>query len=283
MACNKPLKGWFSVSGGFTLSAKDAYRSMPMSVPCGQCMGCRLAKTAEWATRIMHEAQMHDISSFVTLTYNNENLPIDLSLDKTHLQLFLKRLRKYLSPKKIRFFAAGEYGDISLRPHYHLIIFNYWPQDKELYKETEYGNLWTSVKLEKLWGKGFVTIGDVTFETAAYTASYVTKKITGDEMRFHYRGRNPEFALMSRNKGIGATWFDKFELQTKKLDSVVSRGFQRAVPQYYQKKLKERDFDTHFMNKIRRIGKRLSEERLDINEIYLRKKQEFFKKDSINT
>lgn len=291
MACTQPLKGYWSAQGGFTFSSKDGFQGILMEVPCGQCMGCRLAKTADWATRITQEAQLHNDNAFITLTYNDEKYPAGGTLVKEHLQRFFKRLRKYLSPTKIRYFAAGEYGDKTQRPHYHSIIFNYWPEDCETYKKTSYGTLWTSPKLEKLWSYGFVTIGAVTYETAAYTASYVTKKINpgmanmnkyiDNEARFKYRGgKQTEFALMSRRPGIGALWNEKYQTQTFTHNSVISRGRERKPPLYYQKKFKEAEPAKAFKLKLESIRQKFDEGRLVHIDKYLNEKQRFFQKDN---
>lgn len=217
-----------------------------MSVPCGQCMGCRIAKTNDWATRIMHESQMHDTNCFVTLTYNDENYPERGSLDKDHLRTFIKALRDYLKPQRIRYFASGEYGDCLKRPHYHLIIFNYWPHDTTVLEDTEYGALYKSEKLASIWKKGFVTVGSVQYESAAYTAKYITKKVTGQLAHDYYHNRLPEFASMSLRPGIGYAWLEKYKQQTKVCENVVVRGRERSLPQYYKKKFKETDIDFWF-------------------------------------
>lgn len=241
MACNGPLKGWTRRSGGFTMKFSEGFYDKPMDVPCGQCMGCKLDKSRDWAARILHESQMHDRSSFVTLTYNPENYPPEGSINKRDLQLFFKKFRKAISPKKIRYFACGEYGAIpEERPHYHLIIFNYWPEDPEIYTKTEFGTLYTSKWLEEIWGKGFTTIGEVNFETAAYTSRYVTKKLNGgNEARFKYRNRDPEFGIMSNRPGIGFDWLKKYYFETIRDKNIIIRGGKMPVPTAYNRKINE--------------------------------------------
>ena len=94
-----------------------------LEVPCGKCIGCRIAKRKEWSLRMLHELTYHPQSSFVTLTYDDYHLPPCCSLKKRHLQLFLKRLRKNLGERRIKYFACGEYGGQTMRPHYHAILF----------------------------------------------------------------------------------------------------------------------------------------------------------------
>lgn len=156
---------------------------------CGQCMHCRYNRRRLWTHRMILEALVHPRASFVTLTYNKENLPPDMSLQPEHLTLFLKRLRKKLDPLKVRYFAVGEYGDQSWRPHYHAAIYGI---DRTFQKV-----------VEEAWGLGYVMVGDLTWDSAGYIAGYVTKKMTAkDDARL--QGKHPEFARMSLRPGIGA-------------------------------------------------------------------------------
>lgn len=153
--------------------------------PCGQCLPCRINKRRVWTHRLMLESYCHVASSFVTLTYSDEYIPDGNTLCKRDVQLFLKRLRKQLG-FKVRYYCAGEYGENSGRPHYHLIIFGLPP------------HVASEEIVEKCWPYGFITIDPCVFETVQYVAGYVTKKIIpkGDS-------REKEFALMSRKPGIG--------------------------------------------------------------------------------
>lgn len=175
---------------------------------CGQCLPCRINKRRVWAHRIMLEALLHEQNTFVTLTYNDENLPEDGSVNPEHTKAFLKRLREHISRKydrKTRFFLVGEYGDESERPHYHLALFNY--------PNCEYGRSRYSLRrtdccpncdlVRDVWNKGHVVLGTLTMNSARYVANYTTKKMTSvDDERLN--GRHPEFARMSRNPGIAA-------------------------------------------------------------------------------
>ena len=107
MPCNTPLSGWRKLGGGITFVGSEAIRQMPIDVPCGQCLGCRLEKSKEWAIRVMNEVRMNEISCFLTLTYNDENLPKGGTLVKKDLQDFWKRLRDRLYPEKLRYSACG--------------------------------------------------------------------------------------------------------------------------------------------------------------------------------
>ena len=191
MPCYKPLRGYRSNTKTQTgkrsivFNPRHGFIDQPQDVPCGQCIGCRLERSRQWAIRIVHESQMHEQSYFLTLTYNNEFLPKTGSLQKADVQLFMKRLRKKFG-KGIRYYYCGEYGEKFHRPHYHLIIFGCEFPDKILWKIERGNRLWISEDLNKLWKKGYCSIGMVTFESAAYVARYVTKKITGKQANQHY-------------------------------------------------------------------------------------------------
>lgn len=227
-----------------------------MRIPCGQCMGCRLDRAGDWATRIAHEAQLHQANSFLTLTYSEQHLPEDLSLSVRHVQLFMKRLRRSLEPEQIRFFGCGEYGDKFKRPHYHLIIFGWDFPDKFPWRKTGSGYVvYRSPKLEQIWPFGHVEIGTVTTQSAGYVARYVTKKVHGDDevakAAYMREKVDPdtgeirkwsvmkEFVVMSRKPGIGSGWFEQFACDAFPSDFVVIDGMRRRVPRYYTKKLLE--------------------------------------------
>lgn len=172
----------------------------PIKIPCGNCIGCRLEYSRQWATRCVLEAQQFDFNYFVTLTYDDKYLPEDMNVSKRVVQLFMKRLRKYMGAlgyDNIRFFGCGEYGSINGRPHYHLILFNCPLPHLVPYKD----NLFICEDLYKLWPYGFHTVGACTFESCGYVARYCMKK-TGKT-----KGRTPEFTLMSRKPGIGSNYF----------------------------------------------------------------------------
>lgn len=284
MPCFHPLKGWYSRQKTannkrqIVFNLKDGYADMPVQVPCGQCIGCRLDHSRSWAFRCVAELQEHNTSCFLTLTYDDENLPIDAGLDYQHFQHFLKMFRKKIYPQKIRFFMCGEYGENHFdkkrkhleqygvsalgRPHYHAIIFGYDFADKQFFKKTPNGNdLYTSELLNSLWKYGKNnTIGQVTFESAGYVARYCTKKINGEKADEHYTRMNsrtgeiikikPEFTNMSRggntksteNKGgIGAKYYDQFRGDLYNKEFVTFKGKKIKCPRFYDKKLEQDD------------------------------------------
>lgn len=233
MACYSPLHGWRSNSGDRTIvfNRNRAFIDLPVTVPCGQCIGCRLERSRQWAVRCVHEASLHDQNCFITLTYDNDHLPSDGSLQLEHFQLFMKRLRKAVG--QVRFFHCGEYGTNLGRPHYHAIIFGYDFADKVLWRDDGPAPLYRSALLERLWKYGYSTVGTATFESAAYVARYITKKITGPMADDHYAGRKPEYTTMSRRPGIGAGWFDKFSSDVFPSDEVILRGKAFKPPRFY--------------------------------------------------
>lgn len=185
----------------------------------------------------MHESECHDRNVFVTLTYDEDHLPSDGSLDREAFPLFMKRLRKSIEPAKVRYFHCGEYGDSGGRPHYHALLFGYDAPDKRRVARSSEYPYWTSVELERLWGNGRCILGNVSFQSAAYVARYVTKKITGAAAEAHYKGRVPEYATMSRRPGIGRGWFEQFAHGVYPKDAVVARGFEQRPPRYYDEQL----------------------------------------------
>lgn len=202
-------------------------------LPCGQCIACRLNKSRDWATRCVLEAKMHEQNCFITLTYSEENCPPDMSLQKRDFTNFIKRLR-FNTGKKIRYYAAGEYGDLHGRPHFHACLFGYKPDDLVLWQYRDGVALYNSATLSKAWQyKGFVSVGDVTFESAAYVARYVTKKITGDRSEEHYHGRQPEYTVMSRRPGIAANFFEKYSTDIYGKDFIVIRDQIKCKPPRY--------------------------------------------------
>ena len=216
-----------------------------MTIPCGQCTGCRSEYSRQWALRNMHEASLTPNNNcFITLTYNEENIPQNNSLDKKAFPKFIRSLRKRNKETKIRYYACGEYGDNFGRPHYHAILFNYFPDDTVHLKK----DLYTSKSISDAWrNKGHASVGMVTFQSAAYVSNYVQKKINGKQKLEHYTNtetgewREPEFSLMSRKPGIGKKWFDKYYkdiYQTGK-DGLHMNGKFMKPPKYYDTKYKE--------------------------------------------
>lgn len=222
-----------------------------MSLPCGQCIGCRLEYARQWAVRCVHEASLYEDNCFISLTYSPDELPDGNSLVKKHHQDFLKRLRDRYSGYLIRFFHCGEYGEKFSRPHYHTLLFNFDFKDK-VYWKTENGfPVYRSEELDKLWGKGMCVIGSFTFESAGYVARYCTKKVNGFYKNDYYDGRLPEYPTMSLKPGIGYNWYEKWRSDCYPSDFIVVNGVKCKPPRYYDKLL-EKD-DPVMFNKVKRI------------------------------
>lgn len=247
MPCFHPLQAYYGErksNGKFNIvfNSRDSVHDHEVKLPCGQCVGCRLERSRQWAIRCVHEAQLHSSNCFITLTFSPEHLPENRSLDVRFFQLFMKRLRKRFG-NGIRFFHCGEYGEKYGRPHYHACIFGLDFPDKVLFKSDRGINLYTSVTLNELWPYGFSSIGDVTFESAAYVARYIMKKINGKDAKSHYEyidcdsgevfDRKPEYTTMSRRPGIGKPWFDKYMTDVFPSDFVIMRGAKMRPPKYY--------------------------------------------------
>lgn len=241
---------------------EDGLLDRPISVPCGRCIGCRLERSRQWAMRCLHEASLYERNCFITLTYNDQHLPYDRSLNVHHFQKFMKRLRKKYGDG-IRFFHCGEYGELEQRPHYHACIFNHDFPDRQLWTVRNDVPLYTSAELEELWPYGFSTIGDVTFESAAYVARYVVKKVVGDKAEDHYRytceitgqvfDRCPDYTTMSRRPGIGKGWIDKFLTDVYPSDTVIINGRECRPPRFYDKVFELLHSSHSQANKARRI------------------------------
>ncbi len=191
----------------------------------------------------MHEAALHEDNSFITLTYSPENIPMGGTLVLPHFQDFMKRLRSRVAPRRIRFFHCGEYGEQLGRPHYHACIFGYSFPDRRYFKSVNGVNLYISDFLADIWRFGFSTVGDVTFDSAAYVARYCCKKVTGERAHDHYWRLNeatgecfqvePEYATMSRRPGLGTGWFEKFGEEVFPSDEVIVSGRSIKPPRFY--------------------------------------------------
>lgn len=251
MPCYYPLRGYQVPGGSWRKAIHRGAR--PMTVPCGGCIGCRLERSRQWALRCVHEAQMHSENCFLTLTYAPKYLPEGGTLVKKHFQDFMKRLRRHVD-KKIQYFHCGEYGEKDSRPHYHALLFGCDFQDKTLYKVTGRGDkVFYSPTLERLWGWGFCLVGSVAFESAAYCARYVLKKITGEAAVAHYRRTDPEtgeqwdvlpeYCTMSLKPAIGRGWYDRFSQDCFPSDFAIINGRRHKPPRYYDKQLAEKDLE----------------------------------------
>lgn len=252
MACFHPLIGQQPFPG-----AKVAFVGLDpskpyLTIPCGKCFGCRLDRSQQWAARCVGEAQTtgEGRNWFGTFTYAPEHLPPRGSLEPRDHVLFTKKVRNALGP--FRFFMCGEYGDQKDpstgfgRPHLHYLFFGLNLPDAALVNGGGKHPFFESETLSRLWGKGHVTLGLVTFETASYVAGYVYKKRMGKDAESAYRvvdqatgetwQMHPEFQRQSRRPGIGAEWFRRYHGDVFPADKFPLKGgrFSR-VPAYYEK------------------------------------------------
>jgi hypothetical protein len=296
MTCYFPIKAWRSRSGRnengswpIVFKKVAGYADMELTVPCSRCIGCRLERSRIWASRIMHENQLHEESCFLTLTYDDKNLPHNNNLDKSALQKFFKRLRKKIG--KVRYFACGEYGDQLGRPHYHVILFGHaFSDDRTLYAVRNGNRLYNSETLQGLWNRGHCVIGDVSFESAAYTARYIMKKQLGlpDELKdcvIDYDTgeilfeREPEFVTMSRRPGIARDWYEKYKGDVYPHDEVIVRGDVKCRPSRYYDKL----YDIEYPKKFKAIKARRAERASKLDDDYKRLEvKEILKRRQIN-
>jgi len=264
-----------------------------LDVPCGQCIGCKLLRSIAWASRCMHEIQLHEQNCFITLTYDDEHMPSDYSLRKEDFQKFMKRLRHAIKPRKIRYFMCGEYGEESWRPHYHAIIFNYSFPDKLRVQMREVENpYYISTELSSLWPYGHHIIAEANFDTAAYVARYCTKKITGEKAHDHYNriildwneftgeifhyqevDLEPEYATMSKKPAIGKEWFDKYKSDCYPSDFLIVDGRKVPIPKYYDKLLEmENAYLLKQQKAVRKVNAMLHPEENTFMRLYQREK-----------
>lgn len=218
-------------------------------MPCKQCIGCRLENSRQWATRLLHETKFHNKSCFLTLTYDEKHVPIDGSLNKSHLRTFFNDLRSRLSyygKEKLKFFAVGEYGDLRGRPHYHAALFGpfgVFEDDSERVEEEQSrsGNRqFSHPDIGSVWPHGSHRFSDLSFESAAYVARYCLKKVSGIAASYHYGSRVPEFS--SQSNGLGKGHFEEWRNDIYPSDHVVlpSRG-SFMPPPYYDRLLEKAD------------------------------------------
>lgn len=270
---------------------RDKIHGRKLQVPCNQCSGCRKRQSLEWALRCTHEVQMHRYNCYLTLTYDDNNLPPNRSLRHSDYVAFMKATRNALSrgwiglradetllPSALRlggrnrqrlniaageygalphtpikFYMAGEYGELYGRPHYHAILFGMDFPDMLYHGKSKAGEkIYTSATLQRLWPHGYSSLGTATFASAAYISRYITKKRTGDGNKKDYEildmetgeiiKRAKEYNCMSRASGIGKEWIHHYTSDVYTLDKVISKtGRALRPPRYYDKQYKRLD------------------------------------------
>jgi hypothetical protein len=271
------------------------YNPRVMLIPCGQCIGCRIQQREDWTTRIELEARQWPKEQvwFITLTYDDDHVPGMIlrtgellrkvqyvwkpgekspesvqTLLYTDVQKFLKRLRKAYK-KKLRFFCAGEYGEQTARPHYHMILYGWEPTDlKQLYK-IHHNGYYTSEWLEKLWGNGQIQIAQAVPETYRYVAGYVTKKmyeIDGQKANVYYKlGQQKPFACMSLKPGLGDSYYQEHKEEIWRQGYIqCTNGKQAQIPRYYEKMMEKENAKRLWRIKQNRQRKAIEQKRLQL-------------------
>lgn len=266
-----------------------------VTIPCGQCIGCRIDKSKEWAARMVMELPYSSSSWFITLTYNDEHVPrseyVDfngevfpsLTLKRKDLTDFMKRLRKRFPDCNIRFYAAGEYGDNTQRPHYHAILFN-CPLDREglvPYGRSREGfTYYESLLLSRSWSifdkktkeydsLGMALCSPVSYETCAYVARYCVKKLTGPAADYYdYFGIEPVFATMSRMPGLGRQWYednkseDEYRTYIIRISNYNGEPLKFKPPSYF-KNLYEVDYP-EISEEVKAIQRKMADDRISL-------------------
>lgn len=306
---NKWIKAESAFQSPYAVKCVTAFTE----IPCGRCVDCKLKYSREWADRCMFEAEYYKPSEtwFVNLTYDDDHI-MDVGSDifsgtllKSDLSGFMKRLRRHCEyhdiSKDIRFYACGEYGDRTHRPHYHVILYGvdllakdklkYWMKTKTGFPS------WTSPLLEKIWSKGRVVVTLISWDTCAYTARYCMKKV-GNLTPDHYisNGVEPEFVLMSRRPGIGARYFEDHWKKIYETDEVFisgkDGGRKGKPPKYFDSKYEKinpdgykaikdtrREISEHARElKLRKSGMKF-EDILEIEEAIMKNKVKMLKRE----
>lgn len=279
-------------------------------VPCGNCLECRISNQRSKAFRVTSEAKYYKKTSFITLTYNDENLPKDGSCHADHAAIFIKDLRAYICREtgcfgkrersrgcrgmcpKIKTFGCQEYGPKLSRPHYHICVLGFQFDDLSSPKRVtnDWGKSWftyRSKECAKLWGKGFVEVAHVTPAAAAYVSGYVTKKITGKKSVDYYQGKEPERSVCV-SRGLGARWLDDHLDHVLQHEGKVSfRGSQMFIPRYMWKRLKQKHVEVfeklkHALTKnspdALKLEKRYDPDRMTARDLIIESKQKMEKR-----
>lgn len=252
MACYYPSTAWRSQkvnpSGkrGVTFNMNEGFLDMPLQLPCGKCFGCRADRSLVWSLRMYHEASLSPRNSFLTLTYADA----PPALVKDDLVKFIKRLRHSFD---FRYFACGEYGDRTRRPHYHAVFFGEDFRDDSFSVSS---SLYSHPRVLDSWGHGHVAIADFSMAAACYVAGYVHKKV----------GDTDTFTLMSRKPPIGSDWLKKYRPEVLANGSVVVEGREYPVPACYL------DWEADFLLPVKDARRALVTPR-DLNQLRAAEKQ----------
>lgn len=286
----------FSQLSGKQLKYEDLmYNPRVMLIPCGQCIGCRIRQREDWTTRIELEARNYPKEEvwFITLTYDDNHVPgmivktgeimrkvqytwkpgekrpesVQILLYED-IQKFLKRLRKAYN-SKLRYFVAGEYGEQTARPHYHMILYGWKPTDLENLYKIHHNGYYKSKWLENLWGMGQIQIAQAVPETYRYVAGYVTKKmyeIDGKKANAYYElGQTKPFACMSLKPGLGDRYYQEHKAEIWRQGYIqCTNGKQAQIPRYYEKQMEAEEPERLWRIKQNRQKKAMEQKRLQL-------------------
>ena len=261
MACNNPRYAWRSrdrnpETGKYPLVfneyGKDCDRPDAIEVPCyNYCMGCKITRANDWAVKAHCEMRYQGEQNcfMLNLSYSDKHLPKGRTLCERDVQLFLKRLRKHYSERKIRYLYCGEYGTRKGRPHYHMIIFGmriYW-EFCEFHHYSK-GNrdypMYVHHYIEKLWGKGETFVGRATYQSARYIAKYTTKAVYGPESEDVYRNKERPFIRASQSPALGIPFLERWTSDVYPSDHVVIDGKEHKPPKSFDNWLKKHGDET---------------------------------------
>lgn len=211
--------------------AQRQHRQLTYDVPCGKCLACLQKKRQDWVFRLKQELRVSHSAFFVTLTYDDNHLPRDSSLNVRDPQLFLKRLRQHKDVKglNIRYMLVGEYGSETFRPHYHAIIFN-------LPIFNDFRNIKLRMLIEDVWKLGGVYV----VPANGATFSYVAKYVLSTQQVAHELGLPTIPLLSSRRPAIGSSFLATGvarKISQETMAYVVSDGIKMATPRFYNDKL----------------------------------------------
>lgn len=264
MACFSPLTAYRTADGPMTFSAHEGVAGRRLQLRCGQCIGCRSDDARDWMHRIMHEASLHERNAFVTVTFDDDHLAEDRSLDPrgpdSRISKFVRKVQRHARKhgRAARYYHVAEYGEKYLRPHHHVIFFGEnFQDDRRLFDTNDQGDpYWRSPTLDRLWEEGLAIIAPVTEETAAYCARYCMKKrhpstSVDPKVRAQQEALwkerytridkdtgetwevEPEYRTMSNRPGIGGSWLDKYIGEVYPSDEVIRKGRAFRPPKYY--------------------------------------------------
>lgn len=293
MKCTSPLTAYRLSSGDvFFVERGDVIEQLDL--PCGKCISCRLNRSEEWATRIMHEAKEHDSNCFVTLTYDDHHLPSPPSLNHKHFQLFMRYLRRKYPG--VRYFMCGEYGENTKRPHYHAALFGIdFLHDRKHCGGMEERAIYNSATLSALWPYGHSVIGSLTRESASYISRYIVQKkfvsrFSPPEIRDYYKmldfstgeiiDRQPEYIRMSLKPGIGNSYYVKYGHELYPHDAVIVDGRETRIPRYYDKLQKRKDF--YVIDDVKMTRRSRAKEHVEDNSDVALKMQDEWLKHSLS-